>query len=435
LLSVAVAIALASTACSNVSAFETAGAPSPDEDSGVARPESRDVVLPRAQSAQDNTLAEATPASWTAEPAVVQEEAWIDWVGSTGSETGWWHGGDGNEAIQLPDGRVWHFFADTYNGLVDPDFSRGSASHNLVYNSIVIRGADGQFLGQVWDEQISEGPPGSSPAIVPDQDKYPGNFYWLPAGAVLEDGELRIFAALMESNPLRRVDTHILTLDANDGSVMDVTPTGLTAANFSPAGVFEHAGWLYVNGQRPSVNVEEGWGMLRAPIGTIRDLETWQAWDGRRWNDDLSAHGGIQGDDGELLPTFGVYYDFRASRYGFLALSVPLGGELTIYRADQPQGPYESVGTLPTDAVKGEDEDGGIMAAYAPRWHPHYDTEEGLTVSYATNYFGEPTMPDTELDNRYYMPHYVTVPHGMFDDVFAVDAGTGGRSDLERSRR
>jgi hypothetical protein len=174
-----------------------------------------------------------------------------------------------------------------------------------------------------------------------------------------------------------------------------------------------------MHGQRPNVNVQDGWGMARAPVGGLRDTQTWQAWDGERWSDDLAAHAGIKATDGELLPTYGTYYDFRPFPRGFLALSVPLGGGLSVYAAASPEGPYHLIATFETNSDVGEDANGGVMLAYAPRWHPHYDTDQGMVVSYATNYFVEPDIPPTDFDNRYYMPHYLTISQELVEGLIA----------------
>lgn len=90
---------------------------------------------------------------------------------------------------------------------------------------------------------------------------------------------------------------------------------------------------------------------------------------------------------------------------------------MTLFRSHRPEGPYEVIGTLPTATSEGDEHLGGYLGAYAPRWHPHYDSEDGLVVSYATHYFSEPNVPDTERDNLYHMPNYAIVPVDLFESV------------------
>jgi hypothetical protein len=224
--------------------------------------------------------------------------AWNALFQAYGNLSGAWSGGDGAQALLLPDGGTLWFFSDTFLGQIGPGVTRSPLTTGIAHNSAVLY-RDGR-LGPTY-----AGAPGlggyngtADYSWVAPPPPYPADRYELiNGGQVIDRGAVYKFYQLADRafHPggfqYKLVGTAIETF-AVDPATDALTPAGGTplavedSARSDPviwgAATLVSGGYLYIYGVKPYNGSATPYPLYlaRVPVGGLAAGQAWQYYDG-----------------------------------------------------------------------------------------------------------------------------------------------------------
>jgi hypothetical protein len=248
------------------------------------------------------------PGGFAGTATVRQDAAWNQLFQGYGNLSGQWSGGDGAQALPLPDGGTIWFFADTYLGATDPSGARAPLTTGVAHNSAVLyRGghlgptyAQAPALGgytsagdytwvtppppypasryelingdQLIDGGAAAAGPGRSGTVykfyqLADRDLSPGGFAYKLVGTVVEAFSL---------------DSASDTLTPAGGAPIGIQDTATSDPVIWGAATLISGGYIYIYGVRPYHGSRSPYPLYlaRVPVGGLATGEPWQYYRG-----------------------------------------------------------------------------------------------------------------------------------------------------------
>ena len=237
---------------------------------------------------------QAPVTGYTGTAAARPDTAWNDLFQGYGNLSGAWSGGDGAQALPMPDGSTIWFFADTFLGATDPGGTRPPLSTGPAHNSAVLY--RGGHLGPTWAQPPGAGGYSSAGDYtwVAPPPPYPASRYELINGdQVLDGGVIYKFYQLADRElhprdfPYKLVGTVLESFSVDSATDTPVpaggAPIGVDdAADGNPviwgAAVLVSRGYVYIYGVKPYNGSAEPFPLYlaRVPVGGLAAGTPWQ---------------------------------------------------------------------------------------------------------------------------------------------------------------
>jgi hypothetical protein len=317
-----------------------------------------------------------------------------------------WEAGDVGASAQLSDGRFFWVYGDTVR-------APGFEGKPIVSNSVLV--TSGTCTSQLLTDDSDNDP--TVPETENGLSQWPMSVVRVPpseaqAAEGITDVVVGFYARTQRGarqwDFIVRGTSMAVFLVGQDGVPRLSTISGLTPDEVDPTHIHWGAAatvdgdFLYVYGTR-STGVAEVYGrelyVSRLPVATPTDVETWEVWDGGRWQPEPERAAPIMDALGGVSQMLSV--DRVDGRW--LAVS-KRGGDaednITVWSSDQPYGPWEArvVGSSPFQTEEGE-------IQYSPMAHPEIQTPSGaLVVSVSRNHRDYERLHDEpELGRPYFV--------------------------------
>lgn len=337
------------------------------------------------------------------------------------TSVGRWTGGDGLEAIELPDGRVLWFFNDYFHGTVNADQTRDPFQASMPRNGIVIQNANGT-MGQTVIGNL-QGPNADKTLMRP----YSG---WLWGGDQrLEGNTVQKFYMHMQPGgwgtsvgvELRTIPTGSVA-DANThGNLTSQLPPDVAECSAQPwpghcvlwgMAMADHGGFTYIYG----ADIAPGSKKLRIARVDQGDLTgTWKYWTGTGWS--FSQADAI---DTGTTASEALSVTYQQGRWVLVTQDTvgELGGDVISYYADTPYG-FTGADKSTLFGMPETTAEWGIWS-YTPRVLPHLSSGGNQVIigySFNSQYKDGSCGQHEYIDASIYRPR--------FRSVSLPDAATG----------
>lgn len=372
-----------------------------------------------------------------------------------------WTGGDSTYSIKLPNGDSAFFFSDSYiaesptkegdatvlvnsNGLRThkpncfPPLCPKPETIHYVYNSIVVRSADGKTLTTKLGPKNEKG--FSTSYFNP---KNPDHLFWLGDAVVVEvnkQGTKKIWVFLYEWNinkpgeafKLDFYGVSIAQLNAETLAIESINP--LMNVN-EPDSHWGIAAWLeggygnytfYIYGKK----VIDGKKKLfiartnpKTGIEGVKDIKNWSGWNGKDWVAGLENAVSIIPEKDSISDEISVKRFLVDGKPRYLmvtldtAVPYPNWNGIYLYSSCTPQGPFADKYLVYTTPETGSNKLPGMtateqlankMVVYNPHLHPQFTEKGNLLISYNSNLpFG--SVPGDSVYVDFYRPRFIKV--------------------------
>lgn len=396
-----------------------------------------------------------------------------DWNKTFTRNDAGWTGADSTISLELPNGDTAFFFSDSFiaetpaksgdgrvsvnkNGLrmrepnCLPPICGAEPEHvHYVYNSIVVRSKDGKNLKTLTGEKDKNG---YSTAYFKPKSDDPNVMYWLGDPAIVDvKGEKKIWIFLNEWRVARPFDKKFF-IDFKGQAIAQLNAETLAIESINPLknlvdeGVWGISVWLdgkdfYIYGmkntddiktaKKSAINLVDKYKKLYIAktdaskgIEYVADEKNWQAWDGKKWTNDLRKRASIIPEKDSISdelsikrlningkPTF-VMVSFDTS-VGYMDWK-----SLYLYSACEPQGPFvnkkffyetPTAGLTKLPGMTGAQSLKSGLSVYNPHIHQQFTENGELLISYNSNLpFG--AKPGDSIYADFYKPRFVRVP-------------------------
>lgn len=294
-----------------------------------------------------------------------------------------WTGGDGLEAIELPDGRVLWFFNDYFHGTVNADLTRDPFQAVMPRNGIVIQNADGSMGLTVSgaDRSTLVNTAAGGWLWGGDQRLQGGNvqkFYM----RMVDDGawgkavgvELRSIPVGSVANPATYSDLS----GQLPAQVRNCSPTADHCTLWG-MGLADHGGYTYVYGSDKAGAVKT-LRIARVPQGDFA-AAGWRFWTGSGWSSDPDAAA-----DTHTVASEALSVTYQSGRWVLVTQDTAgaLEGNVISYYSDTPWG-FTAAEKSVLFAMPETTTDAGVWS-YTPRVLPHLSTSGNqVVVGYSVN--------------------------------------------------
>ncbi len=315
----------------------------------------------------------AAPSAGAIKPTVAQLNSVL-----AQADLPYWQAADIGASARLKDGRLIWVFGDTIR--------RIGVAPGMVANSMLI--TSGLCLSQLM--ATARGP------IIPDVQ--PGTVRWpMSVTVVEEDGveKIVVFTGRIRRGSstdvwgFRYLGSDAVTFTVEPGKapqldgILPLTPDvdNANQINWGSAAMVSD-GYIYVYGTELPRGTAFGRSLRvgRSALSHATDKQTWQFWDGARWQDDPVKASVIIPAVGGVSQTLSVDNIDGT----FVAVSKKdgdLGSTVTTWSSQTPVGPWKRTAALEAPFLTGKDE-----FAYAPLAHPEVLLADGkLLVSISRN--------------------------------------------------
>lgn len=327
---------------------------------------------------------------------------------TTSRSDGAFTGGDGTYSIPLPDGRSAWIFGDSFKGGVHADGTRGAdevghPGHGTFVRNALVLQDDADFRMVTGRGDAGELVSAARPIGAAENRDGSGGDDWYWPGHGVADGSdrVRVFMQRFRTPPgeshltgwnWEHRGTDLVTFESRTGAREGtVELTGPASGVLWGAAVLERGEHAYLYGAKDR-NVH----LARAPRTTLDDVATWQAWDGARWNGDLTT-------SAALGPRVSNQFSVVDAKDGGVLLVSQDGFEPAVraWHAPTPEGPMTGGGI-----VARIPDQPGERHTYNAVAHPQFTAPDtgDLLVSY--NVSGADFM----TDHTSYRPGFLTVP-------------------------
>ncbi|MDT0212795.1 hypothetical protein Q9R29_02755 [Rothia sp. ARF10] len=290
----------------------------------------------------------------------------------------YWQAADIGASARLTDGRLVWVFGDTMR--------RQGVAPGMVANSMLV--SSGLCVSQVM--ATARGP------VIPDVE--PGVVRWPMSVSVVRDGDedvVIVFTGRIRRGSgtdvwgFRYLGSDAVTFRVRAGeapqldTVLPLTPDDESAhqVNWGSASMVS-GDHIYVYGTELPSGAAFGRSLLvgRGRLGRPEDRQSWEFWDGRRWQADPHRASPVIAAEGGVSQTLSV--DHIGDE--FVAVSKrdgDLGSTVATWTSASPVGPWRVSDALEAPFLTGRDE-----FAYAPLAHPEITLADGgLLVSISRN--------------------------------------------------
>ncbi len=386
-------------------------------------------------------------------------------------------GADTTVSLLLPNGDTAFFFSDSFiaeypekpgdgrvyeneNGLrmrrpncLPPICGQAPEHVHYVYNSIVVRSKDGKTHRTLTGPKDRNG---YSTAFFHPKTDDQNAMYWLGDPILMDvDGKKKIWIFLNEWSVGRPFDkTFWIKYRGQAIAQMDAETLELEKIvdlkNKKDEAVWGISLWLdeangkkdlYIYGMRnegdipnavsSNVAVANKYKKLylakvdaKKGLDGVTDLKNWTAWDGGKWNKDLTKRKSLIPEADSISDELTIRRLNINGKPTFVMVTFDTGKgysewrDLYLYSACEPQGPFTNKHlfyTTPTAGLKklpGMTADQSLqtgLSVYNPHMHPQFITDGKLLVSYNSNLpFG--AKPGDSIYADFYRPRFVWVP-------------------------
>ena len=315
-----------------------------------------------------------------------------------------WTGGDGGASAQLPDGRIFWAFSDTWAGQVLPNHLR-PANLPLLSNVAVIQ--QGNHFTTLY------GGTAASPTAFMTSGLPSGDGYWNNAAIVSGNTLVVSYSAYSVLQPgyYKMLDTVFAAYSLPNLSLEKVVPVALGSQLKWGVDFLRSGGYIYIYGAGFSGAASTGqfsqatMYVARAPENNL--LGPWQYFTGRRWStqtSDAAPLTNIVKDPYSVGEVNGVFVLFTMQ-------DAALSDELQAYFGPTPVGPFshgENIYSTVLPEVKRYINPNSIYE-YGAYLHPEFTKGNTFVLSYQVNSF---TSEGWILANLI-RPRYVTVTIGF----------------------
>lgn len=360
-------------------------------------------------------------------PVAVPDPAWDDLFQAYGDTSGGWSGGDGAQALRMPDGGTTWFFADTDLGKVAADGTRSPLTTGLAHNS-ALRYAHGALGGL---EATRAGPGGYSflgdyTWVAPPPGYPPASYELINGDQVIDGGRVVKFYQLADRQfhpsqfPYKLVGAVLESFAVGGHDVLTPlggTPAGVAdSADSDPviwgAAVLREGGYLYIYGVRPYDATPFPLYLARVPAGGLAAGLPWQYYasapscgTGQVWSDSPDAAAPLR---------TGVSAGFSVTRVNdtFVLLTNnaaagPAASDAVAYYAACPAG---FSATSPRHVIYRPRLPAGYLA-YEYRVVPEFSDGSHVLVSYSTDSVrvDASCLSETYYDASVYRPRFLDV--------------------------
>jgi hypothetical protein len=311
-----------------------------------------------------------------------------------------WTGSDSAISIPLPDGRFLWTGGDTFLGTVNKDHSRSPQS--FIHNCYVIQERNGRLGETLYTPNLGSGDKGY--IVSEDQDN--ASWYWLGDGFV-EGGKLRQMMIRVSAQGYGVVADEIATLALPSLRVekVELSPSpyapakGAGAVDYGEA-VVQEKDWTYIYGIEGFAAANPFAKFLhvaRARTGHVME-GGWEYWDGSAWSTVAATSAQLTDGVGNEMSVVKTKHGYRA-----IAMRNSLGGEVLMFTAKHPQGPWSKPTVLYTAP-----ENNAQTVTYNAKEHPEHHGKNWISVSYNVN-ASSTNSNGLYSDVRNYRPRFLRV--------------------------
>lgn len=294
-----------------------------------------------------------------------------------------WTGGDGLEAIELPDGRVLWFFNDYWYGTVKSNLTRGPFQASMPRNGIVIQNANGT-MGQTVS--------GSGGATLMNTGSG-----WLWGGDQrLQGGTVQKFYMRMVADggwgsavgvELRTIPTGSVASPGTYGDLTAQLPADVRSCSAQGVAghctlwgmaLADHGSYTYVYGADVSSSGKD-LKIARVPQGDFAGL--WEYWNGSGWSTEQA-----DAIDTGTVASEAMSVTYQGGRWVLVGQDTHggLGGNVISYYADTPWG-FTAADKSTLFKMPETTADWSVWA-YTPRLIPHLSTGGNqVIIGYSVN--------------------------------------------------
>ena len=385
---------------------------------GSAAPETRASRTPL-QEESAKAVEEATQLVGRAKVTSVSPDANLDSLFTDYGNSGQgWTGGDGGASTELPDGRIFWAFSDTWLGPVSPGGTR-PPDKQLLSNVAVIQ--SGSRLTTLYGGT----PSAPAPFLTTGM---PHVYYW-NNGAIVANNTLYVSYSGYFINPWTFTFPQFDTIFA-EYSLPSLSLETLTAVDLGPKvkwGIcmLNDGGYTYIYGAGfGSASYNETYMYVaRAPQTDV--LGPWQFFTGTSWSDnpnDAAPLNDVVRDPYSVGKVGGVYVLFTMQ-------DAPFSTEMQAYFGPTPVGPFshgqDIYSTTATPGLNASSTD--EVYEYGAYLHPEFTKGDTVVLSYQVN---SRTAADYAVVSLI-RPRYLDITIG-FDDAATQSAKTTGRPPTAR---
>ena len=328
------------------------------------------------------------PLTVTARAAKMAAEAWVADVrpddhlnnlfANYGNSGAGWTGGDGGASAQLPDGRIFWAFSDTWLGAIYLQGLRSPHSQ-FVSNAAVIQKGD----------QLSTLYAGTPDAPQPfiNSGILPGAYYW-NNGAIVSNNTLYVsysayYVRRSVAFAFNQLDTVFAAFSLPDLSLKSVTPVELGPNVKWGVCMLNDGGYTYIYGVglTNTKYVVTYMYVARAPENDV--LGPWQYFNGTTWSSNPD----------DVAPLTDVVHDpYSVAKIGdayvlFTMEAGPFSTNMQAYFGPTPVGPFSSGQNIYSTSVPqgAYGLDTSDLYEYGAYVHPAFTKGGTLVISYQVN--------------------------------------------------
>ena len=289
-----------------------------------------------------------------------------------------WTGGDGGASAQLPDGRVFWAFSDTWVG---PIYIQGLRDPNSAFVNNVAVIQKGDQLSTLYG-----GSP-SSPQPFINSGNLPGAYYW-NNGAIVSNHTLYVSYSGYYVRPsiafaFNQLDTVLAAFSLPDLSLKSVTPIAIGPNVKWGVSFMNDGGYTYIYGAQLTNTkyVVTYMYVARAPENDL--LGPWQYFNGSTWSSNPA----------DVAPLTSVVRDpYSVAKIGpvyvlFTMKAGPFSTEMQAYFGPTPVGPFSNGQDIYSTAVPqgeyGLDTSG--IYEYGAYLHSAFTRGNTFVISYQVN--------------------------------------------------
>jgi hypothetical protein len=359
--------------------------------------------------------AAARDAAWDQQASAVEQRRWTTLIEHP---TFNYRGGDMTDSVELTDGRVIWVGSDIFAGSIGSDGTFGGV---LPFRNVIfIQDAAGNFDSRVYESGSS------GVAFSPDSGVYdPSWIYWAIA-CMREGTTLHIGCWIVgpEGTYGYPRDSHIVSFDTSNFSLISRIPMNLTLEKFFIDGFVTDGAYTYVYGEEfiPKYGpFTPGYGLpsndpqgvthkhvARVPAGSVTNVGAYEFWAGGGWSpDEVDMMPMVDDNDDVIEGDAGVY---RVGSDSFMLAARTLREEnLRVYQSTTPYGPWTQYATIATPSVS-DQRYGGNAIGQLGKFVPHVATPAGtIQYSICPNILGA-TDPIGSMAYISFRTRFVTVP-------------------------
>jgi hypothetical protein len=328
------------------------------------------------------------PLTVTAKAAKLAAQAWVTSVrpddhlnnlfANYGNSGKGWTGGDGGASAQLPDGRIFWAFSDTWLG---PVFIEGLRAPNTAFVNNVAVIQNGDQFNTIYGGSLPTPQPFMSSGALP------GAYYW-NNGAIVSNNTLYVsysgyYVRRQVAFAFNQLDTVFAAFSLPDLSLKTVTPVALGPNVKWGISMMNDGGYTYIYGAGLT-NTKYSLTYMyvaRAPENNV--LGPWQYFNGTTWSDnpaDVAPLTSVVKDPYSVAKINGVYVLFTME-------AGPFSNAVQAYFGPTPVGPFSNGQNIYSTAVPqgayGLDTSG--LYEYGAYVHPAFTKGSTFVISYQVN--------------------------------------------------